>query len=612
MGVDWGGLVKRILGLTSTSAGQELVVRVWEFPPEYWRERTIRPSASLFPEWDRIPEAKRGLGLAFSGGGTRAASATVGQLRGLRTNGWLDRFGYISSVSGGTWAAIPYVFSQHDDETFLGPARTPQEITWQSLVTIPDGAFNGNIANAALDRGKVLLEILQRVVTKNDTVQGALTKLLGRTLGIDARDTAQYIADLAHSGDLVREQTFASLLSSAFLAGQMDGGESRYFSWRADDCDEIRNANPGVPFPEGFAIPTRTDRPFIIANAAALHRIPGFRQSPVPVEYTPLYCGTRQQIGPAIGGTYVWSAGYGTHSPTAMLGNGPVRGYVRATTRDAARPFSLADVLGSSGAAPEFLLADLPGPQAINALSTEYAASYFAHLPTWSIRHGAVSGTLRGVPHADGGAIDNLGLLALLARQVKRVIVFVNADEHFQVSDDLQDICGIGTSQDAKEDHGLCQVFPAHYWHEMQRQFNECVERQEPTVCCGDDWQVLDNQIFNVQGYAGLKIAIVYNFPNEAWRRLLPEDVRARVPPFPGKVDHDANGHPIPPDDQLKRFPWYHTIAEQVSLSPPKVQVLALAPQATQLLSHLAWWSITHPKTREKIERLFGTALTGR
>ncbi len=606
MGVDWGGLLKRILGLAAPSAGQDLLVRVWEFPPEYWRERTIRPCADLFPEWDRIPDAKRGLGLAFSGGGTRAASATIGQLRGLRTNGWLDRFGYISSVSGGTWAAVPYVYSQHDDETFLGPARRPQEITWQNLVTIPAGAFNGNIANAALDSGKVLLEIVQRVVTSNDTVQGALTKLLGNTFGIDPRATAQYIADLGHAGDLIREQTFASLLSSAFLAGQMDGGENQYFSWQAVDCDAIREANPGVPFPAGFAIPTRTDRPFIIANAAALHRIPGFKQSPVPVEYTPLYCGTRQRIGPALGGNYVWSVGYGTHAPTAMVGNGPVRGYVRATTRDVSRPFSLADVLGSSGAAPEFLLADLPAPDAINALSTEYAAAYFAHLPTWSVRHGAVSGTLRGVPHADGGAIDNLGLLALLARQVTRVIVFVNANEHFQVSDDLRDICGIGTSRGAKEDHGLCKVFQPQLWHEMQRQFNECVARNEPAVCCGDGWEVLDNQIFNVQGYAGLKIAIVYNFPNPAWRHSLPDDVRKRVPPYPGLVDRDANGNVIQPDDQLTRFPWFRTIAEQASLRPPKVQLLALAPQATQLLSHLAWWSITHPRTREKITRLFG------
>ena len=47
--------------------------------------------------WQR-PE----LGIAFSGGGTRAASATWGQLRGLNELGWLDEARYVSAVSGGS------------------------------------------------------------------------------------------------------------------------------------------------------------------------------------------------------------------------------------------------------------------------------------------------------------------------------------------------------------------------------------------------------------------------------------------------------------------------------------------------------------------------------
>lgn len=47
---------------------------------------------------------KKDFGLAFSGGGTRAASATLGQLRGLRKKGLLKDVKYISAVSGGSWA----------------------------------------------------------------------------------------------------------------------------------------------------------------------------------------------------------------------------------------------------------------------------------------------------------------------------------------------------------------------------------------------------------------------------------------------------------------------------------------------------------------------------
>ena len=48
------------------------------------------------------------LGLAFSGGGTRSASATLGQLRGLQQIGLLDKVRYYSCISGSSFTAIPF------------------------------------------------------------------------------------------------------------------------------------------------------------------------------------------------------------------------------------------------------------------------------------------------------------------------------------------------------------------------------------------------------------------------------------------------------------------------------------------------------------------------
>ena len=61
------------------------------------------------------------VGIAFSGGGTRSASATLGQLRALHYLGLLDSARYISCVSGGSWACVPYTFlpRPNADETFL-------------------------------------------------------------------------------------------------------------------------------------------------------------------------------------------------------------------------------------------------------------------------------------------------------------------------------------------------------------------------------------------------------------------------------------------------------------------------------------------------------------
>ncbi len=64
-----------------------------------------------YPE-SQLPEInnKKNWGLAFSGGGTRSASLTLGQLRALKQLGILEQFKYCSSVSGGTWGLTPFIF----------------------------------------------------------------------------------------------------------------------------------------------------------------------------------------------------------------------------------------------------------------------------------------------------------------------------------------------------------------------------------------------------------------------------------------------------------------------------------------------------------------------
>jgi hypothetical protein len=47
-----------------------------------------------------------GVGICLSGGGSRAASASMGELRGLRALGLLDKVSVLSTVSGGSWAGV--------------------------------------------------------------------------------------------------------------------------------------------------------------------------------------------------------------------------------------------------------------------------------------------------------------------------------------------------------------------------------------------------------------------------------------------------------------------------------------------------------------------------
>src|SRR6266576_3133183 len=77
----------------------------WQVDTAFWQSAS--PDLNSFPERQlTTPLPGSDLGIAFSGGGTRSASATIGQLRGLRQNGWLGRVRYVTAVSGGSWAAV--------------------------------------------------------------------------------------------------------------------------------------------------------------------------------------------------------------------------------------------------------------------------------------------------------------------------------------------------------------------------------------------------------------------------------------------------------------------------------------------------------------------------
>ena len=75
-------------------------------------------------------------GVCFSGGGTRALTAAMGQLRALTSLELVDKIGYISCVSGGSWASTAYTCYREgaaSDEEFLGPMTAPQNITMAGL-----------------------------------------------------------------------------------------------------------------------------------------------------------------------------------------------------------------------------------------------------------------------------------------------------------------------------------------------------------------------------------------------------------------------------------------------------------------------------------------------
>lgn len=95
-----------------------------------------------------------GVGMCFSGGGSRAMSAAMGQLQALEqmTSGstsLLDQVTAMSTVSGGGWIGIPFTYlpSAFTDEEFLGSYTDPAALTDTIIKASPAGWIGGQISS---------------------------------------------------------------------------------------------------------------------------------------------------------------------------------------------------------------------------------------------------------------------------------------------------------------------------------------------------------------------------------------------------------------------------------------------------------------------------------
>src|SRR5688572_6768961 len=81
-----------------------------------------------------ISAESRPIGLALSGGGSKSAPFAMGVLDGLRYSGVLEEIDYISSVSGGSYAAL-YLYSRlmAMQQEVPGAPNSVEQIFWDCI-----------------------------------------------------------------------------------------------------------------------------------------------------------------------------------------------------------------------------------------------------------------------------------------------------------------------------------------------------------------------------------------------------------------------------------------------------------------------------------------------
>jgi hypothetical protein len=558
--------------------------RFWEISPTFWNTTTPEET----PERAQLVTLRTvDLGIAFSGGGTRSASATLGQLRGLEQNGWLSRVRYMTAVSGGSWAAVPYAYSRNASLAELfGDPRPLDPNTGQrraldpkAIETVPDGLIASRIVESKLSH----VGVVEAPSFLPDTIAGR-----------DLVQTRRYL-QLARAGirKLRRRElpepnrqnkTYAHMLGQVFLNGIVEDWNRKQYAW--DDASAIDMSTSGKPLGD-FITMDAANRPFLIVGGTLVK--PNGVDYPrlIPVEYTPLYTGVRQQFG-QIGGTYLspWAYDRLVVAPRSNT-------HILVGPKPTERPFTLADVIASSGAAPQLtlMLGDTVPARFRPAL--RQASLAFPAFNNLAVRAGAPNPVSDELAHGDGGFTDNLGIMPLLVRQVRNIIVFVNSSSEYRENEQLQSYFMPLAIRDGNGDKTMNPVFEREKYLQVLRGFDASTKERGGAVFCDKDWTVKGNELYNIRGYTGLNICWVYNYPGEAWLDTVPPEIKTWLkPPDPERLPKQAR--------DLRNFPYYKTFGQN------RTRVIQLKPLQVNLLADLAAWSITNTQAVEAIVQTFG------
>ncbi len=352
-------------------------------------------------------------GVCLSGGGNRALVAGLGQLRALYYAGLLDKTGYLSSVSGGSWACTPFTYYESgaaNDAEFLGAETAPAQITVAGL----DNLAKGNLGSTATKR------FIYALV--EESVEAAL-------------------------GSTPIDQIWTRSVGKVYLKPYgLFNDPRKYFSYSPATVADIQSRNPSLANAPFHTVRDKTGdakRPYLVVNSSLVWPGTGV-DNLVHFEYTPLTVGSQKALTVfdppgvssgkkmTVGGGFIEPFAFGSEAPAQWP---PANGI--AAVPPPSEAYALAYAAGASSAAYGQIDAVLAGlPQ---------LKKYLQHLPPietyWPLPPDAsATPPIAGqCAFADGGSLENYGLIALLLRKVKNIVVFNNTARRLSLDYDPSD-----------------------------------------------------------------------------------------------------------------------------------------------------------------------------
>lgn len=522
-----------------------------------------------------FPEASLDLkktGVCFSGGGTRAMTCAAGQMKALHDLDLWQHFGYISSVSGGSWASSIFTYY----EAVEGGPQNDEELLGRPL-----GAEN------------LTMEYLRKPVPKEwlfHPVTIDLTKRLLHNLRTD--DETLGFEESPH--DIWIDAIGAVYLQPFGLYGDR---ARRYFSYDENSVRSILNRAPRLKLSENdFHLVHNqkgdAHRPYLVMNSCIISPPIDFPiKVPAPLSvmnYSPLGVGSakfNEAEGFTGNLTDKFPVGGGFIEPFAMGGSAPIRtptvtdkGFSLAEVRLSERHrFRLADAVGTSSAAYAVTIAQSERDEIITDLLA--LGSIIPREEYWA--PGKTNTLAREYGFGDGGSLENFGVLSLLQRDVDRLVVFVNTDtpidithkegepvSNTQVIDyDFYSLFGDFTFGNHTRNH----VFSKEDFYDVFDQFKRCIQDGK-TVKAYTKTTTIPNKWWGIKAKE-VEILWFYNELVPEWKEKLNEEIQR-------EIDECSRG-------EFPDFPQYKTEF------PEKLPfIVELSPAMAKLLYELQYYNV--------------------
>lgn len=517
-----------------------------------------------------FPEARLNLpptGVCFSGGGTRAMNLAIGQMKGLEKLGLWDDVGYISAVSGGSWASTIFTFyneGAENDDQLLGTIIAPGDLNMDKLAYMPEGFMGKVITNHLID------DVFKRLA------EGSLT------LGILQK----------------MDYVWIDAVGSTYLQpyGLYDRKHPKYFTLNDSTRNGILARNKKLKATDFITVHSQKGdikRPYLIVNSSLLapnRYLPIKNPENLSVfNYTPLYIGSNHPIGVTdiellsgdaisfnAGGGFVEPFGFGSdllHRQDRQLTPGNKGTKLRVKL--AKDRFQAVDATGTSSAAYGATFSSSLFAQLESSLLTHFSADQL--IPEeeyWPISENGVVEEAEEYRFTDGGNLENFGLISLLQRGVKKAIVFINTDTPLDVTLDPSASCPPLASQVSSDLFPLFgyklgnqvhnQVFSKSDFKRVYDTLRKA-KLENRTVMAKTILKTVKNDWWGINSGKEVEVLWVYNEKVNDWEKLLPPDVKKQI----------CDG----PDGKFPDFPLYKLIGENglqngISLTTEQVNLL--------------------------------------